>query len=809
MNNELPSDRSHENAPNELPGQTPEIEKNVQDARKTILGSVQGSALSGTFTGPVQAGNGTQLNVKGIHTSEGNVIISGRDTIIQNEQNLRPLPTAFDPPEPFINRHALIQEIMELIRRGSPVVVLQGMGGVGKNATAREIIAQIKHLFPAGVFYGSLSTTPDDPASILRLWGNLCTSDLFEENFYNLIFRIKALLEARIKQAGGRLIILLEDVRKGQEEIVKSLLAAAPSNTPVLITTQDASIHHARAEYFRLEPLTPDDSIEFIKLIARLDDDAPKDALRALADITGYLPLALRVSGHQLAGKVRILRIKDELSNEILAEIIQKLCKKIKDQAAPELEATFFAVYKSLSPIQQALLQHLSVLEPSPFVEDKIGSMLPDFKDLRDLLDELLDISMLGWERQTKAYILHPLHRQFAQAQLDDQKKMGIHFSYYQHYDQLAKSSQAVSHPERETDRLLIRAHHHAVEAGRVDLAASILLEHGLPDRLIRRGEKALLIQLCNSTFKKIPGGVSRDEYLTKDAAYKGLTFETFEPKQRARFYRQLGVCAAESSDFSEALKFYRIAELLLGDSDPREQIRLYRDMAVAQARTGDSLDQAVKNCEWALLRLVDYSDKLKQYDEANLYISLGLLLEQQGNFSSAYQDHKVAFRIFRGLGLIMRAFEAYDNMGVMLQNRNHYGFALHLHQKAFEYFKGQKHTLGIAQTRLNVGACFHALGQQEMKKGNSEIAHSYYKDASGYYEESRQSFIEINDKRGLMLCQGNLGELKRDLGDLAGALRLFNEALLMSKKIGDEKSQKYIEARITEIKTKLVNPNL
>jgi hypothetical protein len=55
--------------------------QSVHGLQTNIKGDVQGSAFLGNFQGPVQVGNGTQVNVGGIHASGGNVNIAGRDII--------------------------------------------------------------------------------------------------------------------------------------------------------------------------------------------------------------------------------------------------------------------------------------------------------------------------------------------------------------------------------------------------------------------------------------------------------------------------------------------------------------------------------------------------------------------------------------------------------------------------------------------------------------------------------------------------------------------------------------------------------
>jgi hypothetical protein len=228
-------------------------------------------------------------------------------------QAIHDLPT-------FVGREALLAAIQEqlLTDHHDSVFVLEGVAGVGKTVLAARLAYRLRPHLPDGVLWARLDLTP--PMAALQLFAEAYGRDITA--YDDLGSRSAAVRELLAEKRA----LLVLDYVSGSEEIEPLL---PPSGAcAVLITTRRThlTISHGAVRY-PVEPFSPAEAAALLATI--LGEEAVQQeqaALREMAQLLGYLPLALDVIACRLAyepdGSAANLlaRLRDEQSrlNELV-----------------------------------------------------------------------------------------------------------------------------------------------------------------------------------------------------------------------------------------------------------------------------------------------------------------------------------------------------------------------------------------------------------------------------------------------------------------------------------------------------------
>ncbi|MFC3492645.1 AfsR/SARP family transcriptional regulator [Glycomyces rhizosphaerae] len=185
----------------------------------------------------------------------------------------------------------------------SPVIVLSGMGGVGKTATAVHWAHRIAADYPDGQLFLNLrgySTVParrpiEALAAMLRSLG--LPSDQVPVEVEEAAARL------RTETAGKRMLILLDNAASAEQV---APLVPGSSTSLVVVTSRnhlgDLLARHGAA-LVGLSPLTPDEATGLLKALLRIPRSADRPELAELARRSGFLPLALRIAAANAAGR--------------------------------------------------------------------------------------------------------------------------------------------------------------------------------------------------------------------------------------------------------------------------------------------------------------------------------------------------------------------------------------------------------------------------------------------------------------------------------------------------------------------------
>ncbi|MEU3982543.1 BTAD domain-containing putative transcriptional regulator [Streptomyces sp. NPDC026672] len=213
----------------------------------------------------------------------------------------RPVPAQLPPPPAhFTGRTSERQALAHVLRRsGGPTVALvTGMAGVGKSALALEVAHELRERFPDGQLYVNLhgatpGMTPLAPAQALAaLLRDLGTEPRAVPERPDAA---AALLRSLL--APTRTLMVLDDAESAAQ--VRPLLPGG-DGCAVIVTSRSPLTALDGARRFPLTPLSCEDSAALLRAVS---GRAGVDAAHPLVELTGRLPLALRVVAARLAAR--------------------------------------------------------------------------------------------------------------------------------------------------------------------------------------------------------------------------------------------------------------------------------------------------------------------------------------------------------------------------------------------------------------------------------------------------------------------------------------------------------------------------
>jgi DNA-binding SARP family transcriptional activator len=184
----------------------------------------------------------------------------------------------------------------------SPVVVISGMAGVGKTASAVHWAHRIADDYPDGQLFLNLRGYSALPAlqpigaltAMLRALG-LESGQVPAETD-------EAAARLRTETAGKRMLILLDNAESAEQVLP---LLPGGSRSLVIVTSRnrlDELLTGHGAFRLDLAPLTPDEATRLLKALLRIPRSSDRPELDELARSSGYLPLALRLAAANRTG---------------------------------------------------------------------------------------------------------------------------------------------------------------------------------------------------------------------------------------------------------------------------------------------------------------------------------------------------------------------------------------------------------------------------------------------------------------------------------------------------------------------------
>ncbi len=337
-------------------------------------------------------------------------------------------PISNPPPIPFqviadvpyfVGRSVELEELKHALlnEKRTAICGIRGMGGVGKTTLAAHLAYQLREKFPDGVLWAHLSAS--DPLSILGTFAEAYGRDVSQ--YKDLASRSSVV---RNILAEKRALIILDNAENSAQ--VRALLPPSTDSNAVLITTRhDLSVLDGRKQ-IALEPFdaASDDAIQLFNHYLGQDFvHLHRAAFLEIANLLGYLPLALTITAGRLAGNSTISG-KSIRNGHIVTTLLDDLQKShIRLDALTRddmgVRASFEVSYVGLSSAQQNLFATLGIFSGEDFGADVVA-YLNDIT-LNRAEKELFFLQKLCLVQKNHAdrWHLHPLLRDYAREKLE------------------------------------------------------------------------------------------------------------------------------------------------------------------------------------------------------------------------------------------------------------------------------------------------------------------------------------------------------------------------------------------------------
>jgi tetratricopeptide (TPR) repeat protein len=361
------------------------------------------NVLQGTAVGPtVQAG-----------TVHGGVHFHHRD------ERAVPVPRQLPaPPAHFVGRDAELAEVDRLAREpsnGLALIVITGVGGIGKSALALRWAQRASAGFPDGQLYAHLGAfDPAGPTSPSEVLGQaLRALGVAPEQVPAGIAEQMALF--RSVTADRKLLVLLDNAVSAAQ--VRPLLPTL-SSCVVLVTARWrlGGLVSDGARFLDVEPLMEQAAAE---LLSRAVGDgrtgADPASTSSLVRMCAGLPIALAVTGARLATRPRwpIRRMVNELAQE------HRRLRSLGEQEGVSVQGAFDLSYQELPDAAARCYRALGLHPGAEFGTLVVAAALGVAEEeAAQLLDVLLQASMLS-EIAEDRYRLHDLVRLHARQHAD------------------------------------------------------------------------------------------------------------------------------------------------------------------------------------------------------------------------------------------------------------------------------------------------------------------------------------------------------------------------------------------------------
>ncbi|MBE1578854.1 tetratricopeptide repeat protein [Amycolatopsis roodepoortensis] len=331
---------------------------------------------------------------------------------------------------------------------GRRLVVVSGVGGVGKTSLALDWLDRRSDEFPHGILYsdlgGAREQPPEDPGEVLH--GFLTALGSSPAEIPSSLDQRAAAF--RTATASRRMAMLLDDAASVAQ--VRPLLPAG-QETVVVVTSRwrltDLGIDGA--QFVDLPPLTDSQARALFERYTgteRLRSDPP--AATEIVSSCGGLPLALSVAAARLRTRPR-----RTLAREAAAYGRWTSTGGSSTDKALSLNAIFEVVYEGL-PQSAARVYLACGVHPGPFVstEPLAAALGRPVGSVEDDVDELIEANLLtetGEDRFVQHMVLHSDARARARTALpgDEQERLGRSFAGW-YLDRVLAADEAI-HPHR------------------------------------------------------------------------------------------------------------------------------------------------------------------------------------------------------------------------------------------------------------------------------------------------------------------------------------------------------------------------
>jgi DNA-binding SARP family transcriptional activator/Tfp pilus assembly protein PilF len=635
------------------------------------------------------------------------------------------------------------------------VTTVAGAAGVGKTAFAVHWGHRAADRFPDGQLHVNLRGYDVGPplraidalAQLLRAMG--LTGDKIPIDEPEAAGLYRSVL------ADKRVLVLLDNARSVDQ--VRPLLPSGPGSV-ALITSRDrlaGLLARDGATRITLDVLDADEAVALLtRILGAARISAEPAAARDLAEVCGYLPLALRIAAANLADQAGV-PIADRVAELRAGSRIAALM--VEGDPASALRSAFDQSYATLDPAAARLFRLLG-LHPGPDVTPPAAAVLAGTPAAATTaaLHRLVAAHMVD-EPAEGRYTLHDLVRLYARERAGDEDG--------------TDSCRAV------LDRLC------RWYLGLADAAARHLYPHML----------RLPVPPAGDTASDRPaGGVAFD----RPAALAWLDAERANLVACARYAAEhrLGAVAWLLPDTLRGYFYLRrnvVDWLATGRAardaahaagDLRSEAAAWHSIALAYAAQGRYAEGLAHHT-----RAMDLAVRAGWREgEAAVLGNEGVIRLSRGDLDLAADRFARALDIYRELDSVAGQGVNLSNLGVVYAAQGHLQRALEHYTQALALHRQSGARASEALALNNIGDMYRNMGR--------------YPLAVEHFTASLEIHREVGGLTGQALALGNLAAAYRDTGRLGEALTQATAALDVVRETGDLHAEAYTLNRLATV---------
>jgi DNA-binding SARP family transcriptional activator len=295
-----------------------------------------------------------------------------------------------------------------------PVTVIVGRGGAGKTTLAVQVAHQLAGRFPDGQLFARLRNGEHqaNPGQVLERFLRALgvSGEVLPEDAEERAEMYRSLLGKR------RMLIVLDDAMSEQQI---SVLLPGSSQCSVIVTSRKRLTGLPAANRIEVHRFSRHCALELLtRIVGQARIQAERDAVAALCELCGYLPLALRIVAARLAAR----------PHWSVADLVERLVDESRrldelNHGEMGVRASISLTYQGLSPDARRLFRRLALIE-APNFAIWVGSPLlqTDALHAQDLMEELTEAYLIDTEAgptvNLTRYRFHDLVRPFARERL-------------------------------------------------------------------------------------------------------------------------------------------------------------------------------------------------------------------------------------------------------------------------------------------------------------------------------------------------------------------------------------------------------
>ncbi|MER5574084.1 AfsR/SARP family transcriptional regulator [Streptomyces massasporeus] len=692
------------------------------------------------------------------------------------------------PPTHFIGRNAVREALYRTLTAPDPypTAVISGMAGVGKSALALRVAHQLAERFPDGQLHLHLhgatpGMTPLTPAqAVTTLLRDLGTEPCrIPEEPEAAAALLRSLL------APTRTLLVLDDAASAAQ--VRPLLPGG-AGCGVIVTSRSPLTALDGAARFPLAPLSDDESAQLLRGASGRDGLDGTDAARLLVELTGRLPLALRVVAARLAARRALTPAA--LAGQLAAA----------DVRLHHLEYDDLSVRRSLAVAHDALaaserevdrdaartLRRIGALDLPTYGAPLLARLAGTGEHRTEAaLDRLLDVALLE-ETTYGRYAPHDLVRDFARERAGEQDTAGVAETALHWYAAVAERVLAAivePGPDRDDRRrpTSSRPGGHPAHVDTVAPFAGAEEAFAWGDRELEN-VVALVARYADDPSEQRAGLVSTLARLIFPYAHRRGRVAEMEVLGQAglRVARRLGDAAAEAYALGDLAGLHFLTgqndALALNDSALAIWRRLDHPSWIRRCLNNrrlllDGLGRHAEAGE-ALERSLEYARRLDDpYGEAVTHSHLGNLVEHTDP-RAAIERHRRSLALGDEIGAVIVRHSAHCNIGYAHLRLGQPAAALPHFEESLRILGGHGDWHGESQTRLGLVRALRLLGRDG--RAARECA-----ELLGLAEAraDRYTGALARHQHGLLLRErGHIGEAREEWGSALAALEGTDE---------------------------------